>query len=205
MLNNKNTNPDNDKLSALLRLKRHEQPTPEFWHKFERDLEEKRLQALVKPAWSSWFGKVWSEHRAWVVPATAAPVLLVTASFLFFFSSSDSSQNVAGVSGQGEHPQRSLENMVVEDPLTGEPLNFVFGEFSPNEFTQDIVQGPVSFVADNLAKNLPNAQARGFRTELTQDVLEKDRSAAHHQVALVSYSRDTSAEASAQVGGQMSF
>ncbi|MCC5790371.1 MAG: hypothetical protein JJT75_12100 [Opitutales bacterium] len=208
MANNINQCSDSDKLSALLRLKRHEQPKPEFWHKFEREFEEKRLQALVKPSWSSLFGKVWGEHRAWVVPATAAPVLLAMVSYLFFFTPLDDShtQALAGVSSPEEQPQQTLENMVLEDPLTGEPLNFVFGEFSPGEFSPEVTQqGPISFVADNLAKNLPNAQARGFRTELTQDVLEKDPSVARHQVALVSYSRDTSAASSAPTGGQMSF
>jgi hypothetical protein len=37
-------------LEQLLRLKRHERPRPEYWERFDRELREKALRALVQPA-----------------------------------------------------------------------------------------------------------------------------------------------------------
>ena len=196
---------DSQKISALLQLKRHEKPAPEFWHKFEREMEEKRLQALVKPSWSSWMGKVVTEHRAWIAPVTALPLLIVSAAYLFYFSSEEGPQSIAGISSDTEDQHESASGTMAKDPLTGEPMDIFSGDFSVGDFPAEIaVQGTISFVADNLAKAVPNEEVKGFRTELTQDVLEKDLSDGPNQIALVSFSREGSEEYSSS-RNQMSF
>lgn len=44
----KNKQQDKPKLEDLLKLKRQEQPLPDFWERFDRDLNQKMLKALVK-------------------------------------------------------------------------------------------------------------------------------------------------------------
>ncbi len=61
-------------LEDLLRLKRAERPEPEFWTRFERDLREKQLAALLeKRPW--WHGLARSFTRHAYVPAGAAAAL----------------------------------------------------------------------------------------------------------------------------------
>ncbi len=61
-------------LKDLLHLKRAERPEPEFWTRFERDLREKQLAALLeKRPW--WRGLARSLTRHAYVPAGAAAAL----------------------------------------------------------------------------------------------------------------------------------
>ena len=64
-------------LEDLLRLKRAERPSPEFWSKFERELREKQLTALVqKRRW--WHELPVLLNRRIYLPAGAAAVIAFT-------------------------------------------------------------------------------------------------------------------------------
>lgn len=64
-------------LEDLLRLKRAERPTPEFWTQFERELRQKQLTALVqKRRW--WDDLPFRLGRRFYIPAGATAVIAVT-------------------------------------------------------------------------------------------------------------------------------
>lgn len=65
--------PPRPTLEDLLRFKRAERPSPEFWAEFDRGLRQKQLAALMKQpkGWSRWRPVVGQSVR-WAVPATAA-------------------------------------------------------------------------------------------------------------------------------------
>ena len=65
-------------LEKLLQLKREERPTPEFWASFDKELEARRLRALVEPS----APPLWS--RLLVMGRYAAFVLLPVASAAAF-------------------------------------------------------------------------------------------------------------------------
>lgn len=72
-------------LEELLKLKRHEKPSPEFWQQFDRDLHKKTLQAFVQqgPSWRSAWQAYFKSAEKWLaVPATA--LLILTLSLAVF-------------------------------------------------------------------------------------------------------------------------
>jgi hypothetical protein len=74
----------------LLRVKRAERPPPEFWAKFERELRQKQLAALVERR-SWWHGPVAAFNRfGWLrLPVGAMTVLAVTVVSIRHYSSTD--------------------------------------------------------------------------------------------------------------------
>ena len=66
------------KLEALLKLKRHEQPDEHFWDKFEDELQQKTLQALVKTGFrkSLWQRVIMVYSSSMALPAAA--LLIIT-------------------------------------------------------------------------------------------------------------------------------
>lgn len=81
-------------LEELLRLKREEKPSDAFWDKFDRELEKKRLQAMVtRDPWYIRFlhGTLVRFHPTVAVGAASAFVL----GFLILFSGSDTKTNSA--------------------------------------------------------------------------------------------------------------
>ena len=66
-------------MEDLLRLKRVERPAPEFWAKFERELRQKQLAALVERR-SWWHGLAATFSRlGWLrLPVGATAVLAIT-------------------------------------------------------------------------------------------------------------------------------
>ncbi len=65
----------------LLRLKRAERPSPEFWNEFDRRLREKQLSALMnpKPWWTSIeFAGIWAAVRRFQIPLGASAIITVT-------------------------------------------------------------------------------------------------------------------------------
>ena len=66
-------------LEDLLKLKRHEKPTPEFWQQFDRDLHKKTLQTFVQqgPSWRSAWQAYFKSGIKWV-PAPIAALLVLT-------------------------------------------------------------------------------------------------------------------------------
>ncbi|HLP10248.1 MAG TPA: hypothetical protein VK178_18950 [Opitutaceae bacterium] len=65
--------PPRPTLEDLLRFKRAERPSPEFWAEFDRGLRQKQLAALMKrpKGWARW-SPVLGRSLRWAVPATAA-------------------------------------------------------------------------------------------------------------------------------------
>lgn len=76
------TQPDNKvTLEALLRLKRHEKPAPEFWESFDRELHQKMLHTLVRkdPLVIRWIRSLYKRLYIVVPSAAAAVITLVIA------------------------------------------------------------------------------------------------------------------------------
>jgi len=72
--------PDNDQpkvtLEQLLRVKRAEKPSPEFWAQFERELHVKQLAAIVEPRpWWAPFIRVGTRLARYQMPVGAAAVV----------------------------------------------------------------------------------------------------------------------------------
>jgi len=75
--------PDNDQpkvtLEQLLRVKRAEKPSPEFWTQFERELRVKQLAAIVEPRpWWAPFIRVGSRLARYQMPVGATAVIALT-------------------------------------------------------------------------------------------------------------------------------
>jgi hypothetical protein len=85
----------------LLRLKRAEQPLPEFWQEFDRRLREKQLSALVapKPWWQRMgLAGAWGSLRRIQVPLGAAAIVTVTIASWPFQQSQTVPEPIADVS-----------------------------------------------------------------------------------------------------------
>ena len=67
-------------LEDLLRLKRAERPSPEFWSQFERELRAKQLAALVvrRPWWQTLPGRAFAGLSRYHLPLGATAVLALT-------------------------------------------------------------------------------------------------------------------------------
>ncbi len=66
-------------LESLLLLKREEKPSKEFWDKFDRELRQKTLQALVHP--EPWYADCYhflKTHLQMVLPIAVASVFTIT-------------------------------------------------------------------------------------------------------------------------------
>jgi hypothetical protein len=60
-------------LEELLRLKRHERPGPEYWARFDRELNEKVWRALAQPApHTNWLAGLWERRMRWLAAGAAA-------------------------------------------------------------------------------------------------------------------------------------
>lgn len=66
-------------LEELIRVKRAEQPPPEFWAQFEREMRAKQLAAIIEPKpWWAPFIRVGAQVSRHQVPIGAAAVLLLS-------------------------------------------------------------------------------------------------------------------------------
>ncbi|MBS0661795.1 MAG: hypothetical protein JSR48_00905 [Verrucomicrobia bacterium] len=66
-------------MEDLLRVKRAEQPPPEFWDEFQRGMRAKQLAAIVEPRpWWAPFIKVGARVARYQLPVGAAAILAVT-------------------------------------------------------------------------------------------------------------------------------
>jgi len=68
-------------LEDLLRLKRHERPKPEYWARFDRELNEKVWRTLVQPAESrwGWFTAFSQKHLRWMAAGAVSVLTLALA------------------------------------------------------------------------------------------------------------------------------
>jgi hypothetical protein len=92
------TPPPRPTLEDLLRFKRAERPSPEFWSEFDRGLRQKQLAALMKqPKGWARMRPVFVRSLRWAVPATAAAaVALVVVQIPLATTSRVSPVEVAG-------------------------------------------------------------------------------------------------------------
>lgn len=67
-------------LEEVLRLKRLERPEPQFWDRFDKELREKQLTAIMakRPWWQMDFGRIMTGLARARVPVGAAAVLTLT-------------------------------------------------------------------------------------------------------------------------------
>ncbi len=101
--------PDGRRLTVedLLRVKRLEKPSPEFWSAFERELQEKQLKALVKRGWRERIWAVVAPKLTVLAPVSAvagiAAVVFVS-SWIGWTGSGDAvdSEALAGIGGESE-------------------------------------------------------------------------------------------------------
>jgi len=95
--------PDKVTLEDLLRLKRAERPPAEFWSRFDRELQDKQLAALVgKKRW--WHSAARTLTRFSFLPlgATAALAFALIATHQYFLP-------VAGIAGSGKLPAPAVK------------------------------------------------------------------------------------------------
>lgn len=99
-------------LEDLLRLKRAEQPPPEFWNEFDRQLRAKQLAALVgKRSWWHGFHRAFSPPWRYQLPFGAAAVLAVTMISLY-----------DGGTGQVDAPEVTTSSPVAVSDARVEPV-----------------------------------------------------------------------------------
>jgi len=64
-------------LEDLLRLKRHERPGPEYWARFDRELNEKVWRTLVQPVpRANWLAALWDTRLRWLAVGGASLVAI---------------------------------------------------------------------------------------------------------------------------------
>lgn len=94
-------------LEDLLRLKRAERPSPEFWVNFETELRQKQLAALVKQrTWWQYFPQFLA-RRAYL-PIGAAAILTITLASVRFYAPSQLSQAEAEFHSNVSRPTASV-------------------------------------------------------------------------------------------------
>jgi len=83
MVDGKDTNNRQISLEQLLRVKRAEQPDPEFWTQFEREYRQKQLAALVQAQpWYVRLGRTIGLIARRSAPVTAAAAAIATGYFV---------------------------------------------------------------------------------------------------------------------------
>jgi hypothetical protein len=85
------TRPDSSKQSMtveqLIQLKRLEKPNSKFWDRFDHELKQKQLQALMRPSRWSRMRAAWARpHLAALAPLAAASVLVVALGWVTFWA-----------------------------------------------------------------------------------------------------------------------
>lgn len=104
----------------LIQLKRTERPPPEFWAKFEGELREKQLVALLekKPRWRD-LARLIIQRKS--IPAGAAAILAVTFVAMRLSSGTPTGEPAPAASPQSSGGQviRSAREVAIEVPAPG--------------------------------------------------------------------------------------
>lgn len=153
-------------VEQLLQLKRLEKPGREFWAGFERDLQQKQLQALVRP--SRW-AKVrlalsTPRHSLASVSAVAAlGIAAVVAVFSFYATTVDGNLEMASIQSleQGEAVMQVAE---ASEPATAE-------EVEETEETSAPRRTDAFFVVDALRPEGGKSAPEAFRTVAVPETL----------------------------------
>jgi len=141
-------------IEDLLKLKRAEKPAAEFWVRFERELQQKQLQALVRPSRWERIGGLFSAPRlSWraLSAAVAAAAFLAAGAFSFFEFFADFEIEAQEFASQ---EVEVVEFVPIVDEL----------EIKPEIKTEELVvrSGGASFVVDALRPDEANIES--FRT-----------------------------------------
>ena len=146
--------PDSDKRSPLtiedlLHLKRAERPSPEFWTRFETELRQKQLAALIdrRPWWQT-IPQLLGQRRA-ILPIGATAIIALTLASVKFHSpapvNSVASLNTASVVAPASTP---LVSVPVLEPTRS--------AVATGAAVETVVAGNAAVVADvSLSANLP--------------------------------------------------
>ena len=114
-------------LEDLLRLKRAERPSAEFWPRFERELRAKQLAAIVarRPWWSELPHRIFSNLSRYHLPLGATAVLAVTFISLRHYQPAESSPVLASslkaISASTESVSPALEREVARAAVPPAP------------------------------------------------------------------------------------
>ena len=129
-------------IEDLLRLKRAERPSPEFWARFESELRQKQLAALIerRPWWQT-LPQVLARPRMFM-PVGATAVLVLTLVSVKFYSPEQVAQ-VVPLSSEQVSPQAQLASALVASPsvdqvMTANTLTSVIDTKSYQEVIVDV-------------------------------------------------------------------
>ena len=148
-------------MEQLLQMKRLEQPEVEFWTRFERDLKQRQLQALVKPRMTERV-KGWLTGRQPVfgaaVGAAAVCALAVWLAFPSLFQSGQMTESMTSLEERSAAMGNEPMAFAHVDLLTG-------GEPFPTEAGPSAATASESrFMIETLAGKRAEAELH-FRTE----------------------------------------
>lgn len=146
-------------VAKLLQLKRLEKPASDFWAEFDRELQQKQLQALVKP--SRW-GRVRlalasSRHSLASLAAVGAFAVAAIAAVLSFYAATGANQEMASAEPVVENSGAPMLVIAEADPVVLEVTNDTEAIAAPRRTDP-------FFVVDALRPDGVNANPDSFRT-----------------------------------------
>lgn len=140
-------------VGQLVQLKRLERPDPDFWTAFERELQQKQLQALVKP--SRWSKLRWALMSPRPAVASLAVVAAACAALISFYA-------IPGWSGEmasrKSNDRQSEPMLLTEAPAPHPPEESDEAEITIPPRTDAF------FVVDALRPNTAKSSGDSFRT-----------------------------------------
>lgn len=152
-------------VTQLLQLKRLEKPDPDFWAGFERELQQKQLQALVKPSPWAKVQAVFAAPRASLASLSAISAVSVAAILAVFSFQGRTSEGFELASVERIDQQ-------VEPILLVEPVDPVVSEETEDAAA---INAPsrtdAFFVVDALRPDGANATPESFRTVAVPETL----------------------------------
>lgn len=165
-------------LEELLRLKRHEAPEPAFWEQFDRDLERRRLRALVVPDegrgssfWAGWRRTLALASGTFAAAGAVGFAFLQRApQFSGAFVESPASAEVASVPSEATIPAAVAGQPVHEASLAPAPAihDLRLADAIDSRFVQDVINARVE--QSHFRSVLSNPSFVGMRADDAQFV-----------------------------------
>ncbi|HWL50829.1 MAG TPA: hypothetical protein VNQ90_00235 [Chthoniobacteraceae bacterium] len=172
---------DDDTLSKLLRLKRHEQPPPEYFENFLREFQNRqRAEMLRRPVWrialdrlEAFFGEFSTSQLSYATASAA--VLLVAAVF-----TADMLQHPGGEGASGQFAQAVSHgtyeaNPSLSAPFAHEPVvPFTASHVAPEDFFRNARLASQAAQSVSRAPAIQVASASGEPLTLTPKMQLKE-------------------------------